>query len=346
MIGAEMALLTAVALFFSTFSSSALLSVVFTVGIFMAGLLSPDLRRFNDIVAGHPADVVRRGDRLGRAGVLGVRRSRPVVHGIAGPGGFALTHWCTRSSTSAAARGRGRRCSRAGSSSERGRARLIARASVAGLALAAGVCTRATRLSGRPSPRRLLYLRSGDAATRCSVVRRAGRRRLLDSHDPALRPRSEAAIASSRPVRAAGAAARPHDDAGSAFHDRVSVRRRSSCPSRRPTARAARSGDRAARKGSAANPERWQYALRHRVRPLLPHRITRAARWFERAAAMPGAPSGSGRSRRRRDRGRRRGPQALLAELPMSPRRRSGGRPRGRLQLDALDAIDELTAWT
>jgi len=55
MITAEMALLTAVALFFSSFSSSALLSVAFTVGIFVAGLASTDLRHFNDIVQVHPA---------------------------------------------------------------------------------------------------------------------------------------------------------------------------------------------------------------------------------------------------------------------------------------------------
>jgi ABC-type transport system involved in multi-copper enzyme maturation permease subunit len=50
MIALELALLTAVALFFSTFSSSTLISVVFTVGIFVAGLLSADLRGFNDVV--------------------------------------------------------------------------------------------------------------------------------------------------------------------------------------------------------------------------------------------------------------------------------------------------------
>lgn len=50
MITLELALLTAVALFFSTFSSSGLISVVLTVGIFIAGLLSADLRGFNDIV--------------------------------------------------------------------------------------------------------------------------------------------------------------------------------------------------------------------------------------------------------------------------------------------------------
>lgn len=50
MITAEMALLTAVALFFSSFSSSALLSVILTVGIFITGLASADLRNFGDIV--------------------------------------------------------------------------------------------------------------------------------------------------------------------------------------------------------------------------------------------------------------------------------------------------------
>ncbi|HUL73519.1 MAG TPA: ABC transporter permease [Vicinamibacterales bacterium] len=50
LIYAELALLTAIALFFSTFSSSALWSVVFTVGLFIAGLESEDLRNFGDIV--------------------------------------------------------------------------------------------------------------------------------------------------------------------------------------------------------------------------------------------------------------------------------------------------------
>jgi ABC-type transport system involved in multi-copper enzyme maturation permease subunit len=50
LITAEMALLTAVAMFFSTFSSSALVSVGLTVGVFVAGLLSTDLRNFGDVV--------------------------------------------------------------------------------------------------------------------------------------------------------------------------------------------------------------------------------------------------------------------------------------------------------
>lgn len=50
LVTAEMALLTAVALLFSTFSSSALMSIVFTVGIFVTGLMSADLRHFPDLV--------------------------------------------------------------------------------------------------------------------------------------------------------------------------------------------------------------------------------------------------------------------------------------------------------
>ena len=46
----ELALLTAVAVFFSTFSSSVLLSTAFTVGVFVTGLFSADLRGFGDIV--------------------------------------------------------------------------------------------------------------------------------------------------------------------------------------------------------------------------------------------------------------------------------------------------------
>ncbi|MEZ5317209.1 MAG: ABC transporter permease [Vicinamibacterales bacterium] len=49
-IAAEMALLTAIALFFSTFSSSALLSVAFTVGLYVMGQFSGDLRNFGDMV--------------------------------------------------------------------------------------------------------------------------------------------------------------------------------------------------------------------------------------------------------------------------------------------------------
>jgi ABC-type transport system involved in multi-copper enzyme maturation permease subunit len=50
----ELALLTAVAMFFSTFSSSALWSLVFTAGILVVGLTSGDLRNFDSIVVVDP----------------------------------------------------------------------------------------------------------------------------------------------------------------------------------------------------------------------------------------------------------------------------------------------------
>lgn len=51
MILGELVVLTAVALFFSTFSSSALLSLVLTLGVWIAGVESEDLRRFGDLVS-------------------------------------------------------------------------------------------------------------------------------------------------------------------------------------------------------------------------------------------------------------------------------------------------------
>jgi ABC-type transport system involved in multi-copper enzyme maturation permease subunit len=44
----ELALLTAIAVFFSTFTSSGLISATFTIGLFIAGLSSPELRHFGD----------------------------------------------------------------------------------------------------------------------------------------------------------------------------------------------------------------------------------------------------------------------------------------------------------
>jgi ABC-type transport system involved in multi-copper enzyme maturation permease subunit len=49
MIAGELALLAAVAVFFSAFSSSAFVSVVLTVGMFVAGQLSADLRSFGSV---------------------------------------------------------------------------------------------------------------------------------------------------------------------------------------------------------------------------------------------------------------------------------------------------------
>jgi ABC-type transport system involved in multi-copper enzyme maturation permease subunit len=93
LITAEMALLTAVALFFSTFSSSALISVVFTSGVFVAGLASSDLRGFGDIVdapAAVTGTVSAIGWMLPSFGSFDVKSA--VVHGLPiAPGMVAMT---------------------------------------------------------------------------------------------------------------------------------------------------------------------------------------------------------------------------------------------------------------
>ena len=50
MIGCELALVTALALFWSTFSSSALLSAALTVGLYVAGQFGADLKNFREAV--------------------------------------------------------------------------------------------------------------------------------------------------------------------------------------------------------------------------------------------------------------------------------------------------------
>jgi ABC-type transport system involved in multi-copper enzyme maturation permease subunit len=90
LIFAEMALLTAIALFFSTFSSSALWSVVFTLGFFVAGLESEDLRNFGNIVdAPFMAHIVSAiGWVVPAFSAFDVKLQ--VVHGIHVPAGFVL----------------------------------------------------------------------------------------------------------------------------------------------------------------------------------------------------------------------------------------------------------------
>lgn len=92
MIAVELALLTAVALFFSTFSSSALLSIVFTVGVFVTGLLSSDLRHFGDIVDVSPGVawlVEGIGWIVPAFSAFDIKAQ--VVHGLSLPSGFVVS---------------------------------------------------------------------------------------------------------------------------------------------------------------------------------------------------------------------------------------------------------------
>jgi ABC-type transport system involved in multi-copper enzyme maturation permease subunit len=89
MITAELALLTALGLFFSTFSSSTLVSVVLTAGLFVAGLLSADLRGYADIASVPPA-VARVVSAIGWAipAFSAFNIKAQVVHGLSLPAGF------------------------------------------------------------------------------------------------------------------------------------------------------------------------------------------------------------------------------------------------------------------
>jgi len=61
MIGLELALVTAIALFWSTFSSSALLSAGLTVAMYVAGQFGADLKNFEQVVESPAAGMVGRG---------------------------------------------------------------------------------------------------------------------------------------------------------------------------------------------------------------------------------------------------------------------------------------------
>ena len=61
MIGFELALVTAIALFWSTFSSSALLSAGLTVAMYVAGQFGADLKNFEQVVESPVAGMVGRG---------------------------------------------------------------------------------------------------------------------------------------------------------------------------------------------------------------------------------------------------------------------------------------------
>jgi Cu-processing system permease protein len=97
LIFAELALLTAIAVFFSTFSSSGLWSVVFTLGIFVAGLESEDLRHFADSQFGTVVNAAPIVTHLVTAAGWVVPafsafsdRKDDFVHGIAVPAGYVV----------------------------------------------------------------------------------------------------------------------------------------------------------------------------------------------------------------------------------------------------------------
>lgn len=92
MIGAELALVTAVALFCSTFSSSALLSAALTAGVYVAGQFGTDLKNFDQVVESRVAANVARALYYVLPNFAAFDVKARVVHGLPlEPGYVSLT---------------------------------------------------------------------------------------------------------------------------------------------------------------------------------------------------------------------------------------------------------------
>src|SRR4051812_5515669 len=82
LIGMELALVTAIALFWSTFSSSALLSAAFTAGLWVAGQFGADLRNFDQVVNSRVAVGIARGLYYVLPNFAAFDVKAQVVHGL------------------------------------------------------------------------------------------------------------------------------------------------------------------------------------------------------------------------------------------------------------------------
>ena len=92
MIGGELALVTAVALFCSTFSSSALLSAALTLGVWVAGQFGNDLKTLGDVVNSPAAAAVGRALYYVLPNFAAFDIKAQVVHGApVAPGYVAVT---------------------------------------------------------------------------------------------------------------------------------------------------------------------------------------------------------------------------------------------------------------
>ena len=87
----ELAIVTAIALFFSTFSTP-MLSAALTFGLFIAGRLSADLRNFNQVVDSRAAGALATGLYWVLPNLAAFDVRSEVVHGQNVPAGYlALT---------------------------------------------------------------------------------------------------------------------------------------------------------------------------------------------------------------------------------------------------------------
>jgi len=86
----ELMLVTAVALFFSTFSSP-ILSAALTFGLFVAGQFNADLKHFDRVVRSRPAAWLARGVYHVLPDLSAFDVKTEVVHGLPVPAGYLLT---------------------------------------------------------------------------------------------------------------------------------------------------------------------------------------------------------------------------------------------------------------
>jgi ABC-type transport system involved in multi-copper enzyme maturation permease subunit len=90
MIGGELALVTAVALFCSTFSSSALLSAALTAGVWVAGQFGGDLKNLDEVVSSRAAAMLGRALYYILPNFAAFDVKAQVVHGVPVPAGYLL----------------------------------------------------------------------------------------------------------------------------------------------------------------------------------------------------------------------------------------------------------------
>ena len=91
MIGLELALVTAVALFCSTFSSSALLSAGLTTGVYVAGQFGADLKNFEQVVSSPVAGWIGRGLYYVLPNFAAFDIKSQAVHGLPVESGYIVT---------------------------------------------------------------------------------------------------------------------------------------------------------------------------------------------------------------------------------------------------------------
>ena len=199
----ELMLVTALALFFSTFSTP-LLSAALTFGLYIAGHFNADLRNFEQVVDSKPAAWLARGALSRAAGPVRLRRQDAGRARPAGAGRLRCADDRLRlRSTSRRCCSRRSSSSRGGTSSDGSAASTSAGRQAAALhgvgarrGLASAVAP-AGRARSRSTPaetrddERMLYVRSGEARQAARArFRCAGGGRLLDPRDSALRRRS------------------------------------------------------------------------------------------------------------------------------------------------------------